>query len=59
MRDEAEITRLRYKYRNLIMRGRIFLPPRDAAKLIGPDCAFHLYRKIGTAGVTPKKGELS
>jgi hypothetical protein len=39
----AELTRLKYKYRRLIMKGELRLPPRQAALLIGPDCAYHLY----------------
>ena len=39
----AELTRLKYKYRRLIMKGELRLPPREAALLIGPDCAYHLY----------------
>jgi hypothetical protein len=39
----AELTRLKYKYRRLIMKGELRLPPHQAALLIGPDCAYHLY----------------
>ena len=39
----AEYLRLKYKYRRLIMEGKITLPHEDAAKLLGPDCAYHLY----------------
>jgi len=41
--EKAEITRLRYKYRRLILTGKIKLPPQAAARLFGPDCAYHLY----------------
>lgn len=40
---EAEIARLQYKYRRLILEGKTSLPPEEAAKLVGPDCAYHLY----------------
>jgi hypothetical protein len=40
---DAEIMRLKYKYRRLIMSGKLSLPYENAAKLIGPDCAYHLY----------------
>lgn len=43
MKDEAEIIRIRYKYRKLIMEGKIKLPYAEAVKLIGPDSAYHLY----------------
>jgi hypothetical protein len=39
----AEEARLRYLYRNLILRGRLRLPREAALPLVGPDCAFHLY----------------
>ena len=35
--------RLRYLYRSIIMRGRVRLPLAAAQKLVGPDCAYHLY----------------
>jgi hypothetical protein len=43
MNDAAELMRLRYKYRRLIMEGTIRLPIEGAARLMGPDCAYHLY----------------
>ena len=43
MNDTAELIRLRYKYRRLIMEGSIRLPIEGAARLMGPDCAYHLY----------------
>ena len=41
--DEAEIIRKRYKYRRLILDGKLVLPHNEAVKLLGPDCAYHLY----------------
>ena len=41
--NEAENIRLRYKYRKLILNGKLKLPHKEAAKLLGPDCAYHLY----------------
>lgn len=43
MNETAELMRLRYKYRRLLMEGRIRLPLEGAVKLMGPDCAYHLY----------------
>lgn len=44
MKDaEAEISRLNYKYRRLILEGKAALPLEEAAKLVGPDSAYHLY----------------
>jgi len=47
-RGRAEEIRLRYLYRDLILRGRVALPRRSAVKLVGPDCAYHLYRVTET-----------
>ena len=41
--DLYELTRLRYKYRELILKKKTKLPIQKASRLIGPDCAFHLY----------------
>lgn len=41
--DRAELVRLKYKYRELILKKKIKLPHKKASKLIGPDCAYHLY----------------
>jgi len=41
--DKAELIRKKYKYRRLILEGKLVLPHEDAVKLLGPDCAYHLY----------------
>jgi len=41
--DEA---RRKYLYRRMVMGQKIKLPSRLAKKLVGPDCAFHLYRGL-------------
>lgn len=43
MDDRAEEIRLRYLYRRAILRGQVRVPLESAKKLVGPDCAFHLY----------------
>lgn len=43
MSREAEEIRIRYLYRDMIIRRRIRVPFRGAVKIIGPDCAYHLY----------------
>lgn len=40
-----------YKYRKLIMEGKISLPIKDAKKIIGPDCAYRLYNDIKSKNV--------
>jgi len=39
----AELARKRYEYRRLILRGKLLLTHKSATRLIGPDCAYHLY----------------
>lgn len=41
--NDAEELRIRYKYRRLLVQGRISIPYNVAAKLIGPDSAYRLY----------------
>ncbi|MCG6552869.1 MAG: hypothetical protein L7F77_11110 [Candidatus Magnetominusculus sp. LBB02] len=46
--EKAEQMRIRYKYRTLIMKGRLVIHYKGAVQLVGPDCAFHLYSTINT-----------
>ncbi|QWR76602.1 hypothetical protein [Candidatus Magnetomonas plexicatena] len=41
--EKSEQIRIKYLYRSLIMKGRIRVPYKAAAKMVGPDCAYHLY----------------
>ena len=50
--NKSELIRLKYKYRTLILKKKIVLPYKKAFKLIGPDCAYHLY-----SGFNPEKPE--
>ena len=43
MNIKAESIRIRYKYRRMILRGEMKIPHEAAVKLVGPDCAYHLY----------------
>jgi len=38
-----EEIRLRYLYRRLVLWGRGRIPLEAARRLVGPDCAYHLY----------------
>lgn len=42
----VEEMRRRYAYRRLVLEGKVSLPAAAAARLIGPDCAYHLYRRL-------------
>ena len=41
--EQSEIVRKKYQLRHLLMCGKIILPYAAAKKLVGPDCAYHLY----------------
>jgi hypothetical protein len=40
---ELEALRILRDYRRLVLLGRVRLPLAEARRLVGPDCAFHLY----------------
>lgn len=41
--DKAQEIERRYRYRTLILRKKVRVPRKTAVKMIGPDCAYHLY----------------
>ncbi len=43
----AERIRLRYLYRRLILSGEVKVSSQTARRIVGPDCAYHLYGKHG------------
>jgi len=43
MKKKAEEIRIRYLYRHLILRGKVKVSFESARRLVGPDCAYHLY----------------
>jgi hypothetical protein len=49
MAADTDELRRKFQYRALILRGKIRLRPEVAARLIGPDCAYHLYRTVGSS----------
>jgi hypothetical protein len=48
-----EELRRRYRYRTLILRGKLRVSLAAARALVGPDCAYHLYRVIGAGSAAP------
>ena len=44
--QDAEILRKRYAYRRLIVRGKLLMRRHTAARMVGPDCAYHLYAML-------------
>ena len=54
MGTSPEEIRLRYLYRRAILRGGARVPLEAARKLVGPDCAYHLYAtRVGPGAETP------
>jgi len=45
--EKSELLRKKHLYRKMIMTGKIVLPWKTASRIIGPDCAYHLYSTIG------------
>ncbi len=43
-------------YRRLVLLGRVNLPLAEARKLVGPDCAYHLYFRHARS-VKPASGQ--
>lgn len=50
MNRKAEEIRIRYLYRNLVLRGKVCLPLEVSMKLVGPDRAYRLYSVKGAGG---------
>ena len=40
---DAAAARTLHRYRRLVLLGKLTLPLAEARRLLGPDCAFHLY----------------
>jgi hypothetical protein len=43
--EAAEAMRKRHRYRQMIRSGKLVLPFKSAARLLGPDCLYHLYSR--------------
>ncbi len=46
MNSRAEEIRLRHVYRKMILMGKAKISFESARRLVGPDCAFHLYGAV-------------
>ncbi len=46
MNSRAEEIRLRHLYRKMIVMGKVKVSFESARRLVGPDCAFHLYGTV-------------
>jgi hypothetical protein len=47
MTMQSEEIRLRYLYRRLLIDGKVRISFEAARRLVGPDCAYHLYAVVG------------
>ncbi len=43
--EELETRRVLARYRRLILLGAVRLPLEAARRMVGPDCAYHLYSR--------------
>ena len=58
MDSKAEEIRIRYLYGNLVLRKEIRLPFEGAVRIVGPDCAYHLY-PVSDPNCSAPEGERS
>ena len=54
--SKAEIIRKQYLYRSMIMKGQLKADIQTAKKMIGPDCAYHLYSPCCRPHDSPHEG---
>jgi hypothetical protein len=47
MNQKAETIRIRYLYRDMVLKKRLRLSFEASLKIVGPDCAYHLYSLDG------------
>jgi hypothetical protein len=53
--DAADVVRILSGYRRLVLLGKARLPLAEARRLVGPDCAYHLYFRHAGGPRTPRK----
>ena len=41
--EKSEAMRLKYLYRRYVIKGKANINYKAASRLVGPDCAYHLY----------------
>jgi hypothetical protein len=49
MSERLEAQRILSRYKRLVLLGRARLPLEAARRLVGPDCAYHLYFRHAAA----------
>jgi hypothetical protein len=43
--EEIEARRILARYKRLVLLGKARLPLEEARRIVGPDCAYHLYAR--------------
>lgn len=46
--QSAAILRIQSRYKRLVLMGKVSLPWTIARRLVGPDCAYHLYGRVAS-----------
>jgi hypothetical protein len=57
-KETLETARILSRYKRLVLLGRARLPLEAARRLVGPDCAYHLYFRSARAraGTSRRRG---
>ncbi|MBF0605982.1 MAG: hypothetical protein SFH39_01295 [Candidatus Magnetobacterium sp. LHC-1] len=55
--DKGRQIRLKYLYRKMVISGKAQIPYAAAVKLVGPDCAYHLYSTVNLKTQETEKKE--
>ena len=54
--EDADVQRILSQYKRLVLLGKAKLPLAEARRLVGPDCAYHLYfRHAEVAAPRPRR----
>jgi hypothetical protein len=52
---DVETRRILDRYKRLILLGKVRLPLEQARRLVGPDCAYHLYFRHRRSTPSPRR----
>jgi len=55
MSERLDALRILSRYRRMVLLGRAKLPLEAARRLVGPDCAYHLYFRHAAARSAPAR----
>ena len=54
--ERAAVLRILSQYRRLVLLGKARLPLDEGRRLVGPDCAYHLYFRHQGSTRRPRRG---